>query len=249
MLLLIIFILGLAIGSFINVAVIRLAVGEKLNGRSHCRDCGVILAWYHNIPVFSFLCLQGRCAFCRRTISWQYPLVELATGLVFVLGAYYMPADDWWWLLTYLVLAAWAVILFVFDFRFKVLPDIITLSGTAILFMLNLMRGQSLVSLLTAILAGTGFFTVQYFISRGRWIGAGDIRLGALMGAALGWPQVAVAVVLAYWLGAAVGLALLFNKKYSLKSELAFGTFLTAAALVVFIWGEEMVSWYWRLVS
>ncbi len=249
MLLLLVFILGLAIGSFINVVVIRLSAGERLNGRSYCRNCRSTLFWYHNIPVFSFLCLGGRCAFCRQRISWQYPLVELTTGLVFVLGAYYMPADDWWWLLTYLVLAAWVVILFVFDFRFKVLPDIITLSGAVALFFLNLARGQSLISLLIAVLAGTGFFAVQYFISRGRWIGAGDIRLGALMGAALGWPQVAVAVVLAYWLGAVVGLALLFNKKYSLKSELAFGTFLTAATLAVFIWGEEMVSWYWRLVS
>ncbi len=249
MLELLVFILGVSLGSFVNVLVIRLAANEKIDGRSHCRSCGRQLAWYHNIPLLSFLVLQGKCVWCRSAISWQYPIVELSTGLLFLLGVFIMPAYDWLWLASYFVLVSYAVTLFLFDLRFKVLPDVITISGTVILFLLNLLRGVSWPSLLAAILLAAGFFALQYLISRGRWIGSGDIRLGALMGAALGWPGVVVALVVAYWLGAAVGLGLILFKNYGAKSELPFGTMLTFATVATFLWGEAMINLYLTLVG
>lgn len=249
MLLLLVFILGISIGSFINVLVIRLAANEKIDGRSHCRLCGRQLAWYHNIPVLSFLVLRGKCAWCRGAISWQYPIVELATGVLFALGAYMVKQNDWLWLVTYLFLVIYGVTLFVFDYRFKVLPDVITISGSAVLFILNLFRGLAPLDLLLAALLAAGFFALQYFVSRGRWIGSGDIRLGALMGVSLGWPGIAAAVVIAYWLGALVGLALILFKNYGAKSELPFGTMLTSATLVVFLWGDKIINWYLSFVG
>ena len=243
------FILGVCLGSFVNVLVIRLMAEEKINGRSHCRSCGKQLAWYHNFPLISFIWLRGKCANCHDRISWQYPIVEGGIGLLFVLGVSFMPPGDWLWLITFFVMATYAGTLFIFDFRFKVLPDVITLSGAAVILLLNLLRGLSFTNLLLAIVVAAGFFALQYFISRGRWLDAGDIRLGALMGAALGWPDVITAIVISYWLGAVVGLILVIFRNYGLKSELAFGTFLTAATVAVFIWGEVMVNWYIRLVG
>ncbi|MDP3986309.1 MAG: prepilin peptidase [Candidatus Veblenbacteria bacterium] len=241
--------LGLAVGSFLNVLVVRLAASETLGGRSRCRNCGTQLKWYHNIPLLSFVVLRGKCVFCRRVISWQYPAVEAAAGSLFVLGAWVLPAGDWLALITFLVLATYAVTLFVFDFRFKLLPDVLTLSGAAALVLLNLVRGFSPFSLLAGVVVAAGLFGVQYLLSRGRWIGSGDIRLGALMGAALGWPHVVVALALAYWAGALAGIALMLFKRYGLKSELPFGTFLTASTVVTFLWGSELIDWYLRFVG
>lgn len=249
MLLFMAFVLGACVGSFINVVVIRLAAGEKLTGRSYCRQCGRQLAWQDNIPLWSFLRLRGRCAYCGSRISWQYPLVELASSVMFVIGVILMPPADWRWLVTYFILSFYALVLFVFDVRFKVLPDIITLSGIVILFGLNLWRGQPWSDLLLAAIVGAGFFGLQYVISRGRWIGAGDIRLGALMGVSLGWPAMLIALVLAYWLGALVGLSLILVKGYKLKSELPFGAFLTVSMIIVFWWSERMIEWYGKFMG
>lgn len=249
MMVLTLFVFGICLGSFINVLVIRLAAQERIDGRSHCRSCGRQLAWYHNIPLLSFLILRGKCAWCRQNISWQYITVELSTGLLFVLGAYLMPQYDWLWLVTYLILIIYSVTLFVFDFRFKVLPDVITISGTIVIFLLNLARGLSWFNLLLAALLAAGFFALQYIISRGRWIGSGDIRLGALMGVSLGWPGVAAALVISYWLGAVVGVMLILFKNYGAKSELPFGTMLTLATVVTFLWGEQLINWYLSVVG
>lgn len=243
------FILGACLGSFVNVVVFRLMANEKVNGRSHCRSCGKQLAWYHNIPLISFSWLKGKCAYCRKHISWQYPIVEFSSGALFALGAYLMPVGDWWWLVTFFILAIYSLTLFIFDFKFKILPDIVTLSGATILLLLNLIRGVSLVNLLLAAGVAAGFFALQYFISKGRWIGSGDIRLGALMGTALGWPGVLAAIVIAYWAGSLIGLLLIMFRNYGFKSEIAFGTFLTVATLVVFLWGETMLNWYMSVVS
>jgi len=239
------FVLGVIIGSFVNVLVVRLAASEPMGGRSRCRSCGQQLAWHHNIPLLSFVWLKGRCAWCHQPICWQYPLVELCLGLLFAWGAYLMPANDWLWLITFWVLAAYATSLFVFDFRFKTLPDVLTLSGAVVLWLLNFIRGFAIESLLVASLVAAGFFAIQYAVSRGKWIGSGDIRLGLFMGAAVGWPQVLAALVISYWLGAGWGIMLIsFKKNYSLKSALPFGTFLTASTVVVFLWGEKLIRWY-----
>lgn len=243
------FIIGVSLGSFINVVVIRLAVNEKINGRSHCRDCGAQLAWYHNIPLLSYIFLRGKCASCRQHISWQYPIVEATAGILFLLGVYVMPIGDWLWLITFWVLAAYCLTLFLFDFKYKVLPDVVTLSGAVVIFILNLLRGLPLTNLLLAAAIAAGFFAVQYFISRGKWLGSGDIRLGALMGLSLGWPKVAAALIISYWVGALVGVILILFKNYGPKSEIAFGTLLTVSTVFVFIAGDWLVQAYYLFLG
>lgn len=249
MLLFFLALLGLAIGSFLNVVVLRLKSGEPLGGRSHCPGCGKLIAWYHNLPLVSFVALRGRCASCRQPISWQYPLVEFVCAALFVLAGYLTPLGDWLMLLTSLVFVSYGLALFVFDIKFQLLPDQLTLSGAAALLVLNLLRGVPLASLAVGALAAAGLFGVQYLMSRGRWIGAGDVRLGLFMGLGLGWPQVAVAVVLAYWSGAIVGLTLVVWGRSSLKSHLPFGAFLVGASLVAWWWGDQLLGWYLRTIG
>jgi prepilin signal peptidase PulO-like enzyme (type II secretory pathway) len=249
MMLFLVFVLGAVLGSFVNVVVVRMAAQESITGRSHCRSCGRQLTWYHNIPVLSFVFLRGKCAWCRQRIAWQYPLVELGLGLLFAVGAYFMPGGDYIWLATFFVLSVYAVALFVFDLRWQVLPDALTLSGAVVLCIMNLWHGVSLANLLLAALAAAGFFALQYFISRGRWIGSGDIRLGLLIGAALGWPMVVVALVIAYWLGALLGIGLIIFKNYGIKSHMPFGTVLTVSTLLVYLAGNWVLSWYYSLIG
>lgn len=237
-------ILGLAVGSFINVVVVRLAAGEKLTGRSHCRKCQRQLKWYHNIPVLSFLYLRGRCAWCQGTIAWQYPLVEAAAALLFGVSVFFITAGDWLGWLIYLVLVSYLLVLFVFDFKYMVLPDSLTLSGAAVLLVLNLWHARPLGELLSGLVLGGGFFALQYLVSRGRWVGAGDIRFGLLIGAALGWRLTIVALLFSYWLGAIAALALLILGRARRGSHLPFGTFLAAATLLAWVWGEPLWRWY-----
>jgi prepilin signal peptidase PulO-like enzyme (type II secretory pathway) len=125
-----------------------------------------------------------------------------------------------------------------------VVDDEISLPALVLIFLANLALGASWLTLLSSAIIGGGFFALQYVVSRGRWVGSGDIRLGALLGVALGWPNVLVALFLAYFAGAVSGLVLILLKKKHLKSPLPFGIFLAPAALVALWWGGAIVKWY-----
>jgi len=147
-------------------------------------------------------------------------------------------------------------VIFVYDLRWQLIPDKLTLPAIGIVVFINfivLSTGNNLlanwlVNLLVAIVVGGGFFLLQFIVSKGRWIGGGDIRLGVLMGVILGWPQVAWALMLAYILGAlvAVGLILTGQKKWS--AQIPFGTFLTVAAFITMYWSDQIVNWYVNLI-
>jgi len=239
------FLIGLAIGSFINVVVIRLYKGETLLGRSRCLHCHSNLRWYHNIPVFSFLVLKGKCFFCGQPIGWQYPVVEIITATLFLAVGFMVTGQSVGYLLASLVLTFYVVVLAVFDWRHQVLPDVLTLSGAVVMLVINLWRGQSSwLNLLAGAALAAGFFALQYYISKGAWIGAGDIRLGIWLGFSLGLKAAAVALILAYWSGALIGLILLSQKKWHRKSRIPFGIFLALSTWVAWFWGNNLASWY-----
>jgi len=245
----IIFIFGLAIGSFINALVFRLQNKKKIiNDRSCCPKCGHKLTWYQLIPVFSFIALAGKCQYCKKPISWQYPLVELITGLVFILPffAFKISVFDFiFW--QYLLFAFILMIIFAYDFRYMLIPDKITLPAIILIAFIQFFNAghQALITsyLLAAILASV-FFLLQFIISQGAWIGGGDLRLGFLMGLMLGWPSILVALFLAYILGTLISLPLLILKKQNLKTQVPFGIFLTLATIITLLWGDKMLQWY-----
>ncbi len=242
--LLILFLLGVIIGSFLNVLIFRWHENKSpLRGRSQCPDCHKTLRWFELIPVLSFLLQKGRCRGCHQKISWQYPLVELATALLFVSVSIFNQPQ------IYYFIASVLMVIFVYDLRFGEIPHIFTWPIVAILLLWSLFSTDKQVgNLIAGILIGGSWFAFQYFVSRGRWIGGGDIGLGALMGAILGWPSILVALFLAYVSGAIICLPLLLLKKKALKSAIPFGVFLVPATFITLWWGQNILDWYLKII-
>lgn len=246
-----IFIFGTIIGSFLNVVIFRLRAKKSfLKGRSYCPKCKKQIVWYDNIPILSFLILRAKCRNCKTKISWQYPLVELSIGILFLLF-YFKYLSNFEFLIfdSLFLIRDWffvsvLIIIFVYDLKYYLILDKITFPAIAIAFIFNFLLGFSLANILIGAIIGGSFFLIQFLISKGRWIGGGDIRLGVLMGVMLGWKMVILAIMIAYVIGASFSIILLISKKKSLKSQIPLGTFLSAATIIVMLYGNEILEWY-----
>lgn len=241
-----IFILGAIVGSFLNVVIFRLHAQSSILGRSLCLFCKKFIQWYDNIPIFSFFRLRGKCRWCQQKISWQYPLVELTTGILFLLAYWQSPTLIL--LFRNLIFIAVLIVIFVYDWRWYLILDVITVPATVFAFFVNLFLGYGLGNLLLGAVIGGGFFLMQFLVSSGRWIGGGDIRLGILLGVMLGWKLLLVTLFLAYLSGSIVGLGLIIAKQKKFSSPMPFGTFLAAAAIVSLLYGEPLWQWYLALI-
>lgn len=249
----VVFVFGLILGSFLNCVIWRLRENIRFwKGRSMCPRCRRTLAWYENIPLVSFACLGGRCRTCRGKISWQYPLVEMATALLFLLVAVYhtrLGQVEGWLFLRDMFFLAFLIGVFVYDFLYKqILPEWIWLGAIIGFFFNHLLFPDTDKSMLMGAMAASGFFLAQYVVSRGRWIGGGDIHLGFMLGIWLGWPDVLVALFFAYITGAVVAVYLLATKKRQLGAEIPFGTFLSVGAFFALYHGDAVVRWYLDLL-
>ncbi len=244
--------LGLAVGSFINAAEYRLSHGLPIGfragraARSHCTSCQVELGALDLVPVVSFIVLRRKCRQCREPIAWQYPLVEVATALLFVLAA--VTAESPELALFYAACMGVLVFLFIYDLKHMLVLDVVTLPAIGLVLAAQFFLGAQMTGIVIGALIGGSFFAVQYLVSRGRWVGGGDIRLGLLAGAMLGWQQVLVALLLAYVGGSVIALGLLAAKRVTMKSQVPFGAFLVPAVMVALIFGEWFVDWYLSLV-
>lgn len=248
----IIFIFGTIIGSFLNVLVLRYGTSLSIvHGCSRCFSCSKELHWYELIPLFSFMMLGGKCLGCNSKISYQYPLVEFITGLIF-LGTFWvigltpiLPI----YLLTVSVLIAMAV----YDFKHKIIPDgmvfVFSILALIILFIKNGASFQILFSNgLLDLLAGPIlflFFATLWFMGRGKWMGFGDAKLALGVGWMLGFSGGIFAIILAFWIGAAVSLIILgleklklSKLKLSFKSEIPFAPFIILSLFI-----QLMTTW------
>lgn len=235
---LVVFLFGLIMGSFLNCVIYRLETDRGfLKGRSFCPHCQHQLGLWDLVPIFSFLFLRGKCRYCQKNISWQYPLVELATAILFVLCFLFQ--------FPYFIflIVPFLIIIFVYDLKHYLIPDKVIYPAILIAGIFNF----HLVNFLSA-LGVAGFFLTIVLISRGRWLGVGDIKLGFLMGLILGWPSVLVALFLAFLTGAIMGIALIVSGKKSLKSAVPFGPFLVMGTLVALFCSEEIINWYLNLL-
>jgi leader peptidase (prepilin peptidase)/N-methyltransferase len=243
-------ILGLMVGSFLNVCIYRLPRRESVVfPASHCTACGKTIQWYHNIPVMSWLLLRGKCASCGEKISAIYPFVEALTGAAF--AVHYLVFDLDLLLIPRLIFACGLIVLAFIDLRHRILPNPITLGGTVLGFVFSFFFPPGWLPSLVGILIGGGvLFAVGEVYMRLRGIegmGMGDVKMLAMIGAFLGWKGVLVTLVLSSMSGAIVGVILLVSQKGDMKYQLPFGTFLSAAALVASLYGETMVNWYLSL--
>ena len=239
--------LGLMVGSFLNVCIYRLPRHESIVfPASHCTACGKGIRWYQNIPVLSWLLLRGRCASCGDRISIVYPLVELLTGVLFAVHAAVFGLDLL--LIPRLIFACAMIVLAFIDLRHRILPNPITLGGTVVGFLFSVFLAPGWQSALIGILIGGGvLFAIGEIYMKLRGIegmGMGDVKMLAMIGAFLGWKGVLVTLVLSSISGALVGAIMLISQKGDMKYQLPFGTFLAAAALIASLYGEAMFAWY-----
>ena len=239
-----VFLFGLAAGSFLNCLIYRLEKNESfLKGRSYCPHCHHTLTWKDLIPILSFLILRGKCRYCHQKISWQYPIVEIATGILFV------SIFNFRSLLTtiYLLLTTcFLIVIFVYDLRHYIIPDKVIYPAIGMVFLYRLFEIENFLLLnviLSALLAFI-FFLAIFLLSRGRWLGFGDVKLAAFMGLFLGFPNILVALFFAYLIGAIIGIGLVFARKKTLKSEVPFGPFLVIGTFIALFWGEKIIDCY-----
>ena len=250
LLLVLVAIAGLIIGSFLNVCIYRLPRRESINWpSSRCTACGRALSWYENVPVAGWLALRGRCRTCGAGISPMYPLVEVATAVVFVGGVFVYGLTP---LAAVRVLFACSlIVLFVIDLQHRILPNFITLPGIVIGFGASLFLPPGWQRSLIGILAGGGVLFAlaeTYYRLRGReGLGMGDVKMLAMIGAFLGWPHMLLALMLASFSGSAVGLAVIVSRRGGMQAALPFGTFLALGAIVAAVAGDAILNWYLSL--
>lgn len=240
-------VLGLAIGSFLNVVIYRLPLGQSLaTPPSTCPLCRARLRWIDNIPVLSWMFLGGRCHHCRAPISIQYPLVELVTGALFVLVTWLTPLGPL--LAARLVLVLILIVLFGIDLHHQILPNAITLPGIGIGFLFSLAGPPGWLDSLLGILLGGGVLYAiawtYYAVRHEEGLGMGDVKMLAMIGAFLGWKAVLVTLILSSFAGAIVGLGIIAFTRGSMRLALPFGTFLSLGALAAMLVGEPLVTWY-----
>lgn len=270
-----VFFFGLVIGSFLNCVIYRLDKEENLvSQRSHCPFCGHTLSWQDLIPFLSFLLLKGKCRYCKKPISWQYPLVELATAILFVFLFQWHSRNfslaigspfAYFFSLAYLFFAAsFLIVIFVYDLKYYLVADEVIYPAIVLSFLADvffafsgshfpqrdLIQG-SFYNLFTskalAAVLAAGFFLIIVLISQEKWMGMGDVKLAIFMGLFLGWPQILVALFAAFFFGAIIGIGLIVFSKKKLKSEVPFAPFLISATFIALFWGEKIISWYLSL--
>jgi len=239
--------LGLAIGSFLNVCIYRLPLEQSLAyPPSRCMSCDRRLRWFENVPVFAWIALGGKCRTCRTPIPAVYPLVEAFTGAMFVLAAWHYGPG--WLLFSRLLLGCALIVLFFIDLHHRILPNVITVPGTIVGFILSFVTPPGWVSSLIGLLLGglipLVLAELYLRIRKIEGLGMGDVKMLALIGAFLGWKLVLLTLALGSFLGSFVGLGLIAARRGNMKLALPFGTFLAIAAMVSASVGDSLVAWY-----
>ena len=243
------FFVGLCVGSFVNVLADRLPMGEDvLVSRSHCDYCKKILSWYELIPVLSYILLQRRCRHCHKVLSFQYPFIELITGIGFVAIALMFGMYTGLFVALSVVFAMSLVIL-VADFKYFIIPDVTLLvMGLVGLFALTTLPFQDVkIHLLSAVLSFVGFLFLYLFTKR-KGMGFGDVKLAGVMGLLLGFPNIIIALYTAFLTGAMVGVILMIVGKAKMKTKVPFGPFLIIGMVVSFVYGLPIYNWWMKLL-
>jgi len=255
---LLVFVVGLTLGSFINALIFRTHTNKPMTGRSMCMTCDEVIKWYDLVPGLSFVLLKRRCRNCKTNISWQYPTIEVVTGLLFVLMylryslGLWLPAEYaadvgmLFWLRD-TIFVTFLIVLFAYDARYSLILDRFTIPVAVFAFVINIYLGLPLWSLAIGAVSIGGFFWLQHVLSKGKWVGGGDIRMGVVMGLMLGLINGLAALFVAYVVGALVGFILIILGKAKLHTKIPFGTFLAGATLLMLVFGDIIVGWYLSL--
>lgn len=241
------FITGLVIGSFLNVVIYRLPTGKSIiYPPSHCPNCGHKLSMLELIPVLSYIFLRGKCKNCKADISIRYPIIELLTGIIFIINYIYI--SDLIILAAGLVFSSLMIVLTMIDVDHQILPDQLTLGGLVVGLSFSFFRTDiTFIYSLLGILAAGGLLFLIAFLSKGG-MGGGDIKMMAMVGSFTG-PVIAVTAV---FLGALIALMAhlpgVISGKTGMKTKLPFGPFLAVASLILWFYSEELFAMYLSLI-
>lgn len=251
-----VFLIGLSIGSFVNAFEYRLYHKKDfVRDRSACVSCNHKLAWYDLVPVLSWILLRGKCRYCGEKISVQYLIVELITGvafLVFTWRFFPQPGDLLKVLPMYvigLVVIAALIFFTIYDLKYGLIPDKVLkpLLVFTILGYLPFLATSPIINILTGIGAGLFFFSV-IFITKGRGMGGGDMKLALWLGLFFGWPDILWILYISFIAGGAIGVILLLSKVKEFGQSVPFGPFLTISAYLVLIYSDQITQTFNHLI-
>jgi leader peptidase (prepilin peptidase)/N-methyltransferase len=239
----VVLLVGLAVGSFLNVVIARIPERRSLlHPPSACPGCGSPIAWRDNIPLVSFVALRGRCRACGMAIPWTYPLVEAGTAAGF--GIAFMRFGAGWDFAVGAVLISTLIAITVIDLRHQLIPDAITLPGILAGLLANVGTGRMpWTEPVIGVVVGGGLFFVV-IVASGGGMGGGDMKLGAMLGAFLGWKVMLVALFVGVLLGGCLAVLLIVSGRRGRKDPIPFGPFLAAGGVAGLLYGERIVGWY-----
>lgn len=265
-------VLGLAVGSFLTVVVDRYDVAETiLAGRSHCNHCQKNLRWWELVPLLSYVMLQGKCARCHKGIPLLYPIFEVITAGAFILVRLAQPSEfSYAFLVLELVFVSYLLVLLFYDWLTQSFPTVLLYIGLAFAAIVGLARDWFLpgteyfrveavfvgwlstpdpywLAIVIGLVVGGGFLAALSWPSKGKWMGYGDVFIGAILGLWLGFPLVIVALLVAFYSGAFVGILQIVRRKLDASHRLPFGPFLIVGGLVANTYGDAMLGWLMRL--
>lgn len=268
--------LGLCFGSFVNALVWRIYEQEKQShkktktgyterlsiakGRSMCPNCHHELAAKDLLPVLSWLSLKGKCRYCHKGIAAQYPLVELVTAALFTASYYFWPVALSGWQVgifgLWLALLIGFMALLVYDLRWMLLPNrimyplgVLAVVQAVIMVTLASRPSTALLNSVFGVLVGGGLFYILFQVSEGKWIGGGDVKLGFLLGLILAAPERSLLLIfLASVLGSLAALPLVMAKRLKGSSVIPFGPFLIVSAIIVQLFGSNIINWYQHIL-
>ncbi len=250
----ILFVVGICVGSFVNMLVYRTGISYKVikikvskvnkvrnNNRSFCDFCGRQLSWYENIPIVSWLALGGKTKCCHNPLPWEYPFVEVGMGVLFILYSMKFELNEATAITFVFGLVILTMLIFsgVFDAKYMILPDFSTYLLTSIAMMLfwqNWITGA--LSMM--------FLAILHFGTKGKGMGMGDVKLALFMGVLLGFPKIVIAYYVAFVVGAIVGVGYVLIKKKKTNSKIPFGPFLILGTMVAWWWGDRIVYYLSR---
>ena len=240
--------LGLIVGSFSNVCIYRIPRNESIiYPASHCPKCRTTIKPIDNIPLLSYVLLKGRCRNCKSKISIQYPIVELLTGLIYLI--IYLVYGLSIQTLIYIILSSALIIIAFIDLYQQIIPDVISLPGIVIGFILSFFVPYiSFVNSALGVVVGGGIILVIGMggsaIYKKEAMGGGDVKLAAMIGAFLGWRYIIISLFLGFFLGALIGIILIMTKIKKREDVVPFGPFIILGSFITLIWGEQIISWY-----
>jgi len=243
--------LGLIIGSFSNVCIYRIPRQESLiRPGSHCPKCNQPIKFYDNIPLVSFIILKGKCRYCKEKISWQYPLVEFLTAVLYLL--LFLRYGLQLVTFVYMFFCSALIIITFIDLKENIIPDVLSLPFLLLGFLMSFfLKNLSPINSLLGILAGGGVLLLVAilgsFLFKKEAMGGGDIKLAAMVGAFLGWQLTLLSLFLSFFTGAIIGIVILIKNKGE-SDPIPFGPFIALGTIIALFFGHSIINWYLSLV-